>query len=198
MRRRLGIDADRFVVGWFGRMTAVKRTDDLLATLAALRERGVDALLLLVGDGDDRERLEQRAHDLGLARSCLFLGYQEDVAAWYAICDAVVLTSASEGTPVTIIEALAAGRPVVATAVGGVPDVVDDGETGFLVGPGDTHGDRGAARGARARPGAPRVDGRDRARARAPPLLPSSVSSATSTRSTASCSDDASSAITRR
>jgi glycosyltransferase involved in cell wall biosynthesis len=138
VRRRLGVDPDRFVVGWFGRMTAVKRTDDLLSMLASLRERGVDALLLLVGDGDDRERLEQRAHDLGLARSCLFLGYQEDVAAWYAVCDAVVLTSASEGTPVTIIEALAAGRPVVATGVGGVPDVVDEGETGFLVDPGDT------------------------------------------------------------
>ena len=138
VRRRLGIDADRFVVGWFGRMTAVKRTDDLLAALAALCGRGVDAVLLLVGDGDDRVRLEQRAFDLGLARSCLFLGYQEDVAAWYAICDAVVLSSASEGTPVTIIEALAAGRPVVATRVGGVPDVVEDGETGFLVGRGDT------------------------------------------------------------
>jgi glycosyltransferase involved in cell wall biosynthesis len=138
VRRRHGIGADRFVVGWFGRMTAVKRTDDLLTTLAALRERGVDALLLLVGDGDDRERLEQRAHDLGLARSCLFLGYQEDVAPWYAVCDAVMLTSASEGTPVTIIEALAAGRAVVATRVGGVPDVVDEGETGFLVRPGDT------------------------------------------------------------
>lgn len=138
VRRRHGIGADAFVVGWFGRMTAVKRTDDLLATLAGLRERGVDALLLLVGDGDDRERLEQRAHELGLARSCLFLGYQEDVAPWYAVCDAVVLTSASEGTPVTIIEALAAGRAVVATRVGGVPDVVDEGETGFLVPPGDT------------------------------------------------------------
>ena len=139
MRRRHGIPEGKFVVGWFGRMTAVKRTDDLLTMLAGVRERGVDALLLLVGDGDDRERLEQRAHDLGLARSCLFLGYQEDVAPWYAICDAVVLTSASEGTPVTIIEALAAGRPVVATKVGGVPDVVDEGETGFLVRPHDTH-----------------------------------------------------------
>jgi glycosyltransferase involved in cell wall biosynthesis len=139
VRRRHGIRAEKFIVGWFGRMTAVKRTDDLLTMLAGVRERGVDALLVLVGDGDDRERLEQRAHDLGLARSCLFLGYQEDVAPWYAICDAVVLTSASEGTPVTIIEALAAGRPVVATRVGGVPDVVDEGETGFLVRPHDTH-----------------------------------------------------------
>jgi glycosyltransferase involved in cell wall biosynthesis len=120
-------------------MTAVKRTDDLLTMLAGVRERGIDALLLFVGDGADRERLEQRAHDLGLARSCLFAGYQRDVAPWYAICDVVVLASASEGTPVTIIEALAAGRPVVATRVGGVPDVVEEGETGFLVRPGDTH-----------------------------------------------------------
>jgi glycosyltransferase involved in cell wall biosynthesis len=139
VRRRHGIPREKFVVGWFGRMTAVKRTDDLLTMLAGARERGIDALLLLLGDGDDRSRLEQRAHELGLARSCLFVGYQEDVAPWYAICDAVVLTSASEGTPVTIIEALAAGRPVVATRVGGVPDVVDEGETGFLVRPRDTH-----------------------------------------------------------
>ncbi len=139
LRQRYGIGRDRFVVGWFGRMTAVKRTDDLLASLASLRERGVDALLLLVGDGIDRDRLEQLAHDRGLAKACLFVGYQEDVAPWYAMCDVVVLTSANEGTPVTIIEALAAGRPVVATKVGGVPDVVEEGVTGFLVRRGDTH-----------------------------------------------------------
>lgn len=138
-RRRLGIPDDKFVVGWFGRMTSVKRTDDLMTTLAALRERGIDALLLLVGDGTDRPALEERAHGLGIARSCLFLGYQEDVARWYAVCDAVVLSSANEGTPVTIIEALAAARPVVSTNVGGVADVVDEGTTGFLVRRGDTH-----------------------------------------------------------
>ena len=139
VRRRHAIPSSKFVVGWFGRITAVKRTDDLLTMLTGLRERGVDAMLLIVGDGHDRGRLEQRAHDLGIARSCLFLGYQEDVAPWYAVCDAVILTSAHEGTPVTIIEALAAARPVVATRVGGIPDVVDEGETGFLVRQGDTH-----------------------------------------------------------
>ena len=100
----------------------------------------MDATLLLVGDGDDRPRLEARAAELGLARSCLFLGYQEEVAPWYAICDAIVLTSANEGTPVTLIEGLAAGRAVVATDVGGVSDVVQDGVTGFLAPAGDTDG----------------------------------------------------------
>jgi len=138
LRRRHGIPLESFVVGWFGRMTAVKQTDALLTTLAGLRERDVDAVLLLVGDGDDRARLEERAHELGLARSVLFLGYQEDVAPWFALCDAVALTSASEGTPATVIEALAAGRPVVSTNVGGLSDVVTEGETGFLVPPGDT------------------------------------------------------------
>lgn len=139
-RRALGIPNGRFVVGWIGRMTGVKRTDDVLEGLRRLRERGVDACLCMVGDGPDRDHVEQRAHDLGVVRHCLFLGYQEDVAPWYQACDAVILPSANEGTPVSVIEALAAGRPVVATAVGGVPDVVRDGVDGFLVEPGDLDG----------------------------------------------------------
>jgi glycosyltransferase involved in cell wall biosynthesis len=137
LRRRLGIGADRFVVGWFGRMTAVKRTHDLVDALVALRNRGVDACLLLVGDGADREALEAYASECGVARDLFFLGYQKEVGDWYALADAVVLTSVNEGTPVTIIEALAAGRPVVATDVGGVGDVVRDGRDGFLVDVGD-------------------------------------------------------------
>ena len=66
-------------------------------------------------------------------REVLFLGYQEEVASFYAAFDALVLPSSNEGTPVSAIEALAAERPVVATRVGGVPDVVRDGEDGFLV-----------------------------------------------------------------
>ncbi len=137
IRRGIGLAPERFVVGWFGRMTAVKRTLDLLDVIAALRARGVDACLLLVGDGADRGRLEVRAHELGLARHCLFLGYQKEVARWYAALDAFALTSANEGTPVVLIEAMAAGRPVVSTDVGGVSDVVRDGTDGFLVEPGD-------------------------------------------------------------
>jgi glycosyltransferase involved in cell wall biosynthesis len=138
IRRRLGIPPERFVVGWLGRMTGVKQTTDLLDALGDLRGRDVDASVLLVGDGPDRDGFERRAHELGLIRHCLFLGYQEQVAPWYAAMDAVALPSGNEGTPVTVIEALAAGRPVVAYGVGGVPDVVRDGIDGFVVTPGDT------------------------------------------------------------
>ncbi|TMJ95142.1 MAG: glycosyltransferase [Actinobacteria bacterium] len=138
IRRRLGIPPDRFVVGWLGRMTGVKQTTDLLDVLGALREQGVDAGLLLVGDGPDREGFERRAQELGLVRHCLFLGYQEEVAPWYTAMDAVALPSGNEGTPVTVIEALAAGKPVAAYGVGGVPDVVRNGVDGFVVDPGDT------------------------------------------------------------
>ncbi len=137
-RRYLGIPGDRFAVGWIGRMTAVKRTDDVLVAFKRLRDSGVDAVLCMVGDGPDRLQLEQRAHELGVARDTLFLGYQEDVAQFYAAFDALVLPSGNEGTPVSVIEALAAELPVVATRVGGVPDVVRDGEDGFLVEAGAT------------------------------------------------------------
>jgi glycosyltransferase involved in cell wall biosynthesis len=137
-RRYLGIPGDRFAVGWIGRMTAVKRTDDVLVAFKRLRGGGGDAGLCMVGDGPHRLQLEQRAHELGLARDTVFLGYQEDVAPFYAAFDALVLPSGNEGTPVTVIEALAAELPVVATRVGGVPDVVRDGEDGFLVEAGAT------------------------------------------------------------
>ncbi len=136
-RRLVGLAPDAFVVGWVGRMTAVKRTDDVIRTLQKLVERGVDAHLLLVGDGPDREHLERYAHELGVVRRCLFLGYQDDVARYYNAIDALLLPSVNEGTPVSVIESLAAERPAVATRVGGVPDVIRDGVDGFLVDVGD-------------------------------------------------------------
>jgi glycosyltransferase involved in cell wall biosynthesis len=137
-RAEYGIARDAFVVGWIGRMTGVKDTGAVVRTVAALRERGVDAVACLVGDGPDREQLEELAHELGIARSCYFAGYQPDVGGFYRLFDAFFLPSINEGTPVSAIEALAAGTPVVANRVGGVPDVVRDGVDGYLVEPGDT------------------------------------------------------------
>jgi glycosyltransferase involved in cell wall biosynthesis len=139
-RRLLGLDPDAFVVGWVGRMTAVKRTDDVVRALRGLIDLDVPTQLLLVGDGPDREHLERYARELGLVKRCLFLGYQDDVARFYNAIDALVLPSVNEGTPVSVIEALAAGRPAVATRVGGVPDVIREGIDGFLVEVGDADG----------------------------------------------------------
>ena len=139
-RRMLGVPPERFLVGWIGRMTAVKRTDDVLLAFKGLCDHGVDAGLCLVGDGPDRDGAERQARRLGIMRRSLFLGYQGDVAPFYSAFDALLLPSANEGTPVSAIEALAGGKPVVATRVGGVPDVVRDGEDGFLVDPGNVDG----------------------------------------------------------
>jgi glycosyltransferase involved in cell wall biosynthesis len=139
-RQLYGIPPGAFVVGWVGRMTGVKDTGAVLEIVRATRERGVEAVLCMVGDGPDREHLERLAHELGIARSCYFVGYQPDVAGYYRLFDAFVLPSVNEGTPVSAIESLASGTAVVANRVGGVPDVVRDGLDGFLVEPGDIEG----------------------------------------------------------
>jgi glycosyltransferase involved in cell wall biosynthesis len=135
LRASLGIPDDAFVVGWLGRMTEIKRADDLLRALALL---GPAAHLVLAGDGPLRGDLEALAHELGIATRTHFTGFRDDVGSIYAASDTIALTSANEGTPVTVIEALAAGVPVVSTAVGGVADIVEPGRTGFLVPRGDT------------------------------------------------------------
>jgi glycosyltransferase involved in cell wall biosynthesis len=139
-RRLMGVQPDAFLVGWVGRMTAVKRTDHVLEALRQLVEMGIDAYVCLVGDGPDRDGLERTAHELGIAKRCLFLGYQEDVSRFYDAMDVLLLPSANEGTPVSVIEALAAERPAVASRVGGVSDVVRDGIDGYLVGVDDRTG----------------------------------------------------------
>jgi glycosyltransferase involved in cell wall biosynthesis len=135
-RLRAEIDADdgTFVVGFVGRLTGIKRPLDLVRTIAAVDSQ---SLLVVAGDGEDRRAAEVLAAKLGIADRCRFLGYTRAAPAWYGAFDALLLTSANEGAPVVAIEALAAGRPVVATDVGGTKTVVDDGETGFLAPAGD-------------------------------------------------------------
>jgi len=137
LRREFGVPDDRFLVSWLGRMTEIKRADDLLRAFARLRNEGGDADLLLVGDGPLRSNLEGLAAELGIQGRCHFTGFRSDVGAVYAASDAIALTSANEGTPVSVIEAQAAGKPVVSTDVGGVRDIVTDGVSGFVVPPGD-------------------------------------------------------------
>ncbi|HUK96789.1 MAG TPA: glycosyltransferase [Gaiellaceae bacterium] len=137
IRADLGADETTFVVGWVGRLTAIKRPLDLVRVLAALVAEGTDARLCIVGDGPEREAVEALAALLGVADRLHVAGYRERLGEWYAAFDAFCLTSANEGTPVAAIEALAAGRPVVATRVGGTPAVVEEGLSGYLADEGD-------------------------------------------------------------
>ena len=91
----------------------------------------------MVGDGPDRPELEALARELGVEHATHFVGFQDDVGPWFHAFDALLLPSRNEGTPVSAIETLAAGRPVVASRVGGVPDVVADGIDGYLFPVGD-------------------------------------------------------------
>ena len=138
VRADLELDADTFVVGWAGRLTAIKRPLDLVRTLHALLGLGIDAQLVVVGDGEERAEVEALAAQLEVADRCRLVGFQQGMRSWYAAFDATVLTSANEGTPVVAIESLAAERPVVATRAGGTSTVVRDGESGFLEAIGDT------------------------------------------------------------
>ena len=138
VRRELGLGDETFVVGWIGRLTAIKRPLDLVSTLRALVDLGVDGALVAVGDGEERERVESLARELAVTDRLHLVGYRTNIGDWHAAFDALLLTSANEGTPVAAIEALLARKPVVATRVGGTPAVVSDGVTGFLADTGDT------------------------------------------------------------
>jgi glycosyltransferase involved in cell wall biosynthesis len=104
---------------------------------ARIRVALPNARFVVVGDGERRAALEALVRTLGLAETVIFLGWRRDMASVYADLDVVALTSLNEGSPVALIEALAAARPVVSTAVGGVPEVVIHGETGLTVGVSD-------------------------------------------------------------
>ena len=132
LRKTLALDADVPLVGVIGRLVPIKDLGTAIAAVARLE--GVH--LVFVGDGECRPELEAQAKAVGVGDRVHFTGWW-DVPAALSDVDVVLLTSRNEGTPVSLIEAAAARRPVVATCVGGVPLVVEDGTTGFLAPAGD-------------------------------------------------------------
>jgi glycosyltransferase involved in cell wall biosynthesis len=133
LRSTLGLGPEVPLAGVLGRLVPIKDHETLLGALSQVP--GLH--LAVLGDGELRGSLEARARELGVGERAHFLGWWPDVATALADLDVVVLSSRNEGTPVALIEALAAARPVVATDVGGVAHVVQDGETGWLCREGD-------------------------------------------------------------
>jgi glycosyltransferase involved in cell wall biosynthesis len=132
LRRELGISASDIVIGYVGRFAPIKDLGTLLRAFILAARREPRLSLLLVGDGPLRPELETIARQSGVQDRIRFLGWIQNLVPVYDAIDVCALSSLNEGTPVSIIEAMAAGKAVVATAVGGVPDVIEDGKTGIL------------------------------------------------------------------
>lgn len=126
---------DTLLIGTVCRFHPQKGLPHLLEAFARLVQHPIDAHLVLVGDGELREPLEARARELGLDGHVTFTGFRTDISAVLAQLDLFVLPSLWEGLPMVLLEAMAAGLPVVATSVGGTPELVQDGDTGLLVPP---------------------------------------------------------------
>lgn len=132
-RRALGIGPNAFLFGTAARLDPVKNLESLIDAVALTRRDLPQAELVIIGDGPERQQLEARARDAGLAGGVHFAGYRTDVRRLLPGIDVYVNSSTSEGVSLTILEAMASARPVVATRVGGTPEVVVDEVTGLLV-----------------------------------------------------------------
>jgi len=136
-RRELCLSNGAPLVGIVGRIFPIKNHRLFLDAAARIAAEEKAARFVVVGDGTLRQEMEEHANALGIADRVIFTGWRRDLPRIYADLDALVVSSNNEGTPVSAIEAMAAGCPVVATRVGGLPDLIRDGETGSLVPRGD-------------------------------------------------------------
>jgi glycosyltransferase involved in cell wall biosynthesis len=136
-RAELGIDAKVQLVGAVGRLVPIKNQQLFLQAAGRLVAEGFGGRFVIVGGGELAGDLRQLALELGIADLTVFTGWRRDLEKVYADLDVLVNTANNEGTPVALIEAMAARVPVVATAVGGVPDMIESERSGFLVPSGD-------------------------------------------------------------
>jgi glycosyltransferase involved in cell wall biosynthesis len=142
LRKGLGISSDEFVLICVARFREQKGHKYLIEAIRGIEDRKVK--LLLVGDGELREECERRVKEYNLEERIKFLGERRDVKEFIALADAMVLSSLWEGLPIVTIEGMALKKPVIATRVGGVSEIVNDGVTGILVEPKDVEGLRRA------------------------------------------------------
>jgi glycosyltransferase involved in cell wall biosynthesis len=133
----LGLARRRLVLGAVGRLSAEKGFDLLIRAADQLLEDGFDLELLIIGEGDERKRLEALIDSLGRSDHIRLLGYRADVRELYEAMDIYALSSIREGLPNVVLEAMALEVPVVATRVAGLPRLIADGDNGLLVEPGD-------------------------------------------------------------
>lgn len=140
LRAAYQIPPDAPLIGIVGRIVPIKNHALFLEMASRVLQSQPDAYFLIVGDGEERPAIEALADRLGLRTRAVFTGWMRDLVPVFSDLDLLVLSSNNEGTPTAIMQALAAGVPVVSTAVGGVPDLLRGGAWGRLVPPGDADG----------------------------------------------------------
>jgi glycosyltransferase involved in cell wall biosynthesis len=139
-----GPEHNRIIIGAVGRLVEAKGFQHLLQAGPALLHKFPFIKFYIVGNGPFRPQLERLSENLGIQSHVTFAGEQEDMASVYSSINIFVLPSLNEGMPMTVLEAMAAGKPVVASSVGGIPQVVTSEDTGLLVEPGSVDSLRGA------------------------------------------------------
>lgn len=140
LRNRLGLSEEDIVMSTVGRLNPPKGHHFLLEALAILRPEFPTLKLLIIGDGPSRNMLEECARRLGIEREAVFLGMRPDVQELVQISDVFVFPTLSEGMPISLLEAMAMQMPCVASAIGPILEVINDGENGYLFSPGDSQG----------------------------------------------------------
>lgn len=135
LKKTLAIYPDEIVIGSVGRMLmdSHKRFSDLINAFALVLKKGINAKLILVGEGPERLKYEQQVQDLEITDKVIFVGYQPDVTKYYSIFDVFTLVSAYEAFGLVLAEAMLNKLPIVATRVGGMKYIVEDNKTGFLI-----------------------------------------------------------------
>ncbi len=137
IRRALGLREDAFLVCTAGRLSVEKGQRYLIDAAQGLVSQNPKLQILVLGEGRERKRLEDQVVRLRMQNHVIFTGFKDNVGSWIQACDVLANPSLTEGVPNVILEAMALGTPVVATAVGGVPDLIQHGESGLLVPPRD-------------------------------------------------------------
>lgn len=139
-RNELGISADSIVLGYIGRIQKVKKIDVLLDGYNQISKVCQNVCLVIVGDGDEKRQLQSYAEKLGISDRVIWAGYRQDIPRVLAALDIYVQTSVNEGFSLSILEAMAAGKPIIATDVGGNSEIIDNEVNGLLIATGSTKG----------------------------------------------------------
>ena len=139
LRKTLGIDEKTFVLGTVARLDPIKNHDMMIKAFKIVHDRFSQTVLIIVGDGSERPRLVSLIAQMGMNSSVIITGFREDTPQFYNMMDLFLLTSFSEGTAMTLLEAMASTKPCIATDVGGNPEIVLKNTTGFIIPSNDEH-----------------------------------------------------------